>query len=74
MDHPSPLRRPLPASPTLPAGDDTSVVRVIDGDTIEVSGGTRVRLIGVDTPETFPGPDCFGPETRYAKELRGRER
>jgi hypothetical protein len=24
---------------------------VIDGDTIDVNGGTRVRLIGIDTPE-----------------------
>ncbi|HWI04683.1 MAG TPA: thermonuclease family protein [Acidimicrobiales bacterium] len=54
--------------PGVPAqGEDTSVVRVIDGDTVEVAGGTRVRLIGVDTPETA---DCFGSEaTRYAKEL-----
>lgn len=54
-------------------GDDSAVVRVIDGDTIEVTGGTRVRLIGVDTPETVePGRpvECFGPEaTRYANEL-----
>ena len=60
--------------PGLPAqGDDSSVVRVIDGDTIEVAGGTRIRLIGVDTPETVdPGRPvgCFGPEaTRYANEL-----
>lgn len=27
-------------------------VRVIDGDTIVLDGGERVRLIGVDTPET----------------------
>ncbi len=27
-------------------------VRVIDGDTIMLDGGERVRLIGVDTPET----------------------
>jgi hypothetical protein len=29
-----------------------TVVRVIDGDTIELDHGERVRLIGVDTPET----------------------
>jgi micrococcal nuclease len=27
------------------------VLRVIDGDTIEISGGDRVRLLGVDAPE-----------------------
>ena len=58
----------------VPAGgEDTTVVRVIDGDTLEVTGGTRVRLIGVDTPETVePGTpvQCFGPEaTRYANEI-----
>lgn len=27
------------------------VTRVIDGDTIEIGGGERVRYIGIDTPE-----------------------
>ena len=57
------------------AGDEVSgdavsarVVRVIDGDTIEVSiDGTEedVRYIGVDTPETVkPGApvQCYGPQ------------
>ena len=53
---------------TVPDRDDeTVVVRVIDGDTLEVTGGTRIRLIGVDTPETG---DCFASDaTRYANEL-----
>lgn len=44
------------------------VLRVIDGDTIEVGLGGRsedVRYIGIDTPETVkPGTPvaCFGPE------------
>ena len=29
-----------------------TVERVIDGDTIKLTNGERVRLIGVDTPET----------------------
>lgn len=28
-----------------------AVTNVVDGDTIDVSDGTRVRLIGIDTPE-----------------------
>lgn len=32
--------------------EKTSVVRVVDGDTIIVKGNRRVRLIGVDTPES----------------------
>ena len=34
------------------SGDWRTVERVIDGDTIVLAGGERVRLIGVDTPET----------------------
>jgi endonuclease YncB( thermonuclease family) len=60
--------------PGIPrSGDDSTVVRVIDGDTLEVSGGTRVRLIGVDAPETGAANSsgsCFGVEaTRYMTEL-----
>ena len=34
------------------AGEWRHVTRVIEGDTIILGGGERVRLIGVDTPET----------------------
>ena len=53
------------------AGDDigdSSVVRVVDGDTIVVRLGTvdeRIRLIGIDTPETVDPRtpvECFGKE------------
>ena len=36
----------------LSAQDLVKVKRVIDGDTILLTNGERVRLIGVDTPET----------------------
>lgn len=35
-----------------PIGPWRTVERVIDGDTILLDGGERIRLIGVDTPET----------------------
>jgi micrococcal nuclease len=38
------------------------VVRVIDGDTIEVEGGARVRYIGIDAPEVYPQTEYYGPE------------
>ena len=49
----------------LPAGLDTTVERVVDGDTLVVRGGHRVRLIGVDTPETKDPRkpvQCFGEQ------------
>ena len=36
----------------LTGSDPNTVKRVIDGDTIQMGDGKRVRLIGVDTPET----------------------
>jgi len=55
--------------PTVPAGPGVATLtKVVDGDTIVVrlAGRTeRVRLIGIDTPESVK-PDspveCFGPE------------
>lgn len=41
------------------------VTRVIDGDTIEIEGGQKVRYIGIDTPETVDPRkplQCFGKE------------
>ncbi len=58
---------PVPAPPVveLPIGLDTTVDRVVDGDTLIVAGGHRIRLIGVDTPETKDPRrpvQCFGNE------------
>ena len=56
----------------LPDGANAIVERVVDGDTIDVrfvvdgrAVDERVRLIGIDTPETKkPGSpiECYGPE------------
>lgn len=56
---------PVEVAPIMPDGEDTTVERVVDGDTIVVAGGTRVRLIGIDTPETKDPRkpvQCFGTE------------
>lgn len=49
------------------------VIRVIDGDTIEIADGARVRYIGIDTPETVDPRkpvQCFGQEAaKKNKEL-----
>jgi micrococcal nuclease len=42
-----------------------TVVRVVDGDTIELSSGETVRLLMIDTPETTGGAtDCYGQEAK----------
>lgn len=62
--------RPGPAAPTAPPAltINATVVHIVDGDTIDVvidGRRERVRLIGIDTPETKkPNTpvQCFGPE------------
>lgn len=71
----NPQGSPSPISTRTPATTPTStptrseetvkVVYVIDGDTIEIEGGKRVRYIGIDTPETVDPRkpvQCFGKE------------
>lgn len=66
------------AGEVTPPGDKAAaelvkVSRVIDGDTIEIEGGERVRYIGMDTPETVDPRkpvQCFGVEaSKKNKEL-----
>jgi micrococcal nuclease len=38
------------------------VSRVVDGDTIELDNGQRVRLVQIDTPEVYSGYECYGPQ------------
>jgi len=56
--------------------NSATVKRVVDGDTIEIAIGgktERVRMIGVDTPETkhpTKGVECYGPEaSAYTEQL-----
>lgn len=47
------------------AADEAVVRRVVDGDTLVVGDDTRVRLIGIDTPESVDPRqpvECFGRE------------
>jgi micrococcal nuclease len=43
---------PHPSSLDAYSSEQVLVERVVDGDTLVIAGGDRVRLIGVDTPET----------------------
>ena len=54
-------------------GELVKVIRVVDGDTIEIESGEKVRYIGIDTPETVDPRktvQCFGVEaSKKNKEL-----
>lgn len=41
------------------------VVNVVDGDTVDLESGVRIRLLLVDTPETTNGKtDCYGQQAK----------
>ena len=42
------------------------VTQVIDGDTITIEGGYRVRYIGIDAPEVYPKLEAYGIEAWQA--------
>ena len=64
----SPLAQPIEPAAALASSVDR-VERVVDGDTIVTEGAGRVRLIGMNTPETVAPAQrqgapsqCYGPE------------
>ena len=66
----------VPASDGNGCGPTRAVVaRVIDGDTVELDSGERVRYLLVDTPEDTSTVECFGPQaTAFNEQLvEGRE-
>ena len=52
-------------SPTRTAG--ATVGRVADGDTVELAGGTRVRLVQIDAPELGEG-ECYSRDALHELE------
>ena len=56
-----------PVEPSECGPSEAVVARVIDGDTVELEGGQRVRYLLIDTPESTQGKDdCFGQEAAEA--------
>lgn len=67
-------------SPNTGAGEHpVTITRVVDGDTMDISpsveGFSRIRLIGIDTPEVYFGQQPYGAEaSAFVKEqLGGKE-
>lgn len=66
---PQPLVGPLPSAPALHR-EHGRVIRVVDGDTVDVRVSTgrrvRVRLLGIDTPEVYGHLECGAREASTA--------
>jgi endonuclease YncB( thermonuclease family) len=58
-----------PSTPRIVRSDPVLVRSVVDGDTIDVVGVGRVRLLGIDAPELGRVYDTAAP---FAKEARDR--
>lgn len=68
----------IPLSDIGPTIQKATVAKVVDGDTIELTNGQKVRYIGVNTPETkhpTKGVECFGKEasTKNKELVEGKE-
>ncbi|MBU0569924.1 thermonuclease family protein [Patescibacteria group bacterium] len=69
-----------PATPTGKSSDTQvqtetfKVTKIIDGDTIEIEGGQKIRYIGIDTPE-LNQDECYASEATSinAKLVFGKE-
>ena len=55
-----------PAAETACGPSEAVVKRVIDGDTVELESGERVRYLMIDTPESTTEHECWGEESKLA--------
>ncbi len=52
------------------SGDYYTVKRVVDGDTLLLENGKKVRLIGVDTPEVYISKKLYRDAERTARDIK----
>jgi endonuclease YncB( thermonuclease family) len=45
---------------TAPAAHTYRIARVVDGDTVDLTNGAKVKLVQIDTPEVYFGAECWG--------------
>lgn len=80
----SPSSTSLPIMPTFPYPEDSklwstaTITKIIDGDTILLHTGQKLRYIGIDTPETVHPSrpvECYGKEAsiKNAELVLGKE-
>ncbi|MEI8105538.1 MAG: thermonuclease family protein [Actinomycetes bacterium] len=57
------------AAATAPAAHVFRVARVVDGDTVYLTSGAKIRLVQIDTPEVFFGFECWGRQASAETKL-----
>jgi micrococcal nuclease len=45
---------------SAPAGHIYRIDHVVDGDTVDLTNGAKIRLVQIDTPEVYFGLECWG--------------
>jgi endonuclease YncB( thermonuclease family) len=45
-----------------PGGRFGRIAYVVDGDTVDLTNGARIRLVQIDTPEVYNSPECYGEQ------------
>lgn len=55
--------------PVFTSGAAESVAKIVDGDTIHLTNGTKVRLAGINTMELGHGAKADDPNSQEAKDL-----
>lgn len=62
------INTPTPSPVEIAQSETAKVIKVFDGDTIEIEGGIKVRYIGVDSTEVYPSKQCFSAEAKAENE------
>ncbi len=64
------LGRAQPAAVAHANASVFRISRVVDGDTVALTNGARIRLVQIDTPEVYFDSECYGREaSAVAKRL-----
>ncbi len=63
-------RRSVSASAPTASAERAFVARAVDGDTLKLAGGERVRLIGIDTPELHESAKLHRDAERTGQDVR----
>ena len=56
------LAQPARDAGTAGASGVARISRVVDGDTVDLTNGKRVRLVQIDTPEVYFTPECYAEQ------------